>query len=158
MPSREIKAVHGVLFETNFDFRPPNRTGDKARNDLARIIFNSCEKEGIHFLENDIIVITSKIVSKAENSLVDITEIVPSRRSKAIARLTGEDSVEVEIILRDTKEITAVIPIKKVMDHYPAILESLSIDQDADCESSSESSGDAVDSHKSRTTCYRCRP
>ena len=81
--------------------------------------------------DDDIIIITSKIISKAENSLVQLSSVVPTKRSKAIARLTGKDPVEVEIILSQSKEIAAVIPVKKIMKRYPEILESISEDKEA---------------------------
>ena len=95
------------------------------------MILDSCEREQIDLVENDIIMITSKIVSKAEDSLIDLSNITPGRRSRAIARLTGKDPVEVEIVLKQSKEISAVIPVKKVMQHYPAIIESISTDKEA---------------------------
>ncbi|MCL5068727.1 MAG: coenzyme F420-0:L-glutamate ligase [Thaumarchaeota archaeon] len=103
----------------------------KPGDDLVRIILGACEKEGIILHENDIVVITSKIVSKAENSIVDLSKVVPSRKAKSIARLTGKDPVEVEIILGETEKISGVIPVKKIMNSYPAITGNLSTDKEA---------------------------
>ena len=106
---------------------PEVRPGD----DLTRIILDACEREAINLQENDIVVITSKIVSKAENSIVDLSKVVPSRRAKSIARLTGKDPVEVEIILGETERISGVIPVKKMMSSYPEITNYLSTDKEA---------------------------
>ena len=103
----------------------------KPGDDVARIILDACERESISLCENDIVVITSKIVSKAENSIVDLSKVVPSRRAKSIARLTEKDPVEVEIILGETERISAVIPVKKIMNSYPAITNNLSTDREA---------------------------
>lgn len=102
-----------------------------AGDDIATIILSSCEKEQIQLVSGDIIVITSKIISKAENNLVDLAKIVPSRKAKAFSRLTGKDPVEVEIILSQTDEISAVIPVKKIMKHYPVIIQNMSTDREA---------------------------
>ncbi|MDG6996979.1 MAG: coenzyme F420-0:L-glutamate ligase, partial [Nitrososphaerota archaeon] len=103
----------------------------KPGDNVARIILDACERESISLCENDIVVITSKIVSKAENSIVYLSKVVPSRRAKSIARLTEKDPVEVEIILGETQRISAVIPVKKIMNSYPAITNNLSTDREA---------------------------
>ena len=102
----------------------------KPGDNIAHEILYSCKKEGIDLMENDIIVITSKIVSKAENSLVQLSSVKPTRKSKAIARLTGKNPVEVEVVLSQSKDIAAVIPVKKIMKHYPEIVESMSTDSE----------------------------
>ena len=103
----------------------------KPGDDLARIIFDATQREGVGISEDDIIVITSKIVSKAENSIVKISEVVPSRRARSIALLTGKDPVEVEIILGETERISGVIPVKNIMNRYPSITKNLSTDMEA---------------------------
>jgi coenzyme F420-0:L-glutamate ligase / coenzyme F420-1:gamma-L-glutamate ligase len=103
----------------------------KPGDNLVREILDSCKREQLELNDNDIVIITSKIISKAENSLVQLSSVVPTKRSKAIARLTGKDPVEVEIILGQSKEIAAVIPVKKIMKHYPEIVESISEDKEA---------------------------
>ena len=103
----------------------------KPGDDISAIILSSCEKEKIKLETNDVILITSKIVSKAENSLVDLEKIVPSRKARAIAKLTGKEPIEVEIILSQSTQISAVIPVEKVMQHYPEIFYNVSSDREA---------------------------
>jgi coenzyme F420-0:L-glutamate ligase / coenzyme F420-1:gamma-L-glutamate ligase len=103
----------------------------KPGDDISTIILSSCEKEKIRLETNDLILITSKIVSKAENSLADLEKIVPGRKARAIAKLTGKDPTEVEIILSQATQIFAVIPVEKVMQHYPEIFYNLSTDKEA---------------------------
>ncbi len=103
----------------------------KPGDDLAGTILDACAREKIELHENDILVITSKIVSKAENSIVDLSMVTPRRKARSIAKLTGKDPVEVEIILRETERISAVIPVKKIMKSNPAITNTLSTDKEA---------------------------
>jgi coenzyme F420-0:L-glutamate ligase / coenzyme F420-1:gamma-L-glutamate ligase len=95
-------------------------------DNIADIILGSCSKERVNLSAGDIILVTSKIVSKAENRLVDVSKVVPSKRARAISRLTGKSPVEVEIILGETKEIEAVIPIRRIVEKYPFIIQNLS--------------------------------
>ncbi len=102
----------------------------KEGDDIARLIYDASVREHVRLSTGDVVIVTSKIVSKAEGRTINLREIEPSRRAKAIARATGKDPVEVEIILRESRRIGAVIPVKKIMDDFPEILRSMSKDRD----------------------------
>jgi coenzyme F420-0:L-glutamate ligase/coenzyme F420-1:gamma-L-glutamate ligase len=103
----------------------------KGGDDLAHIIFRSCEAEGVGLQAGDIVLVTSKIVSKAERSVGRLSDVKPSRRARALARLTKKDPVEVEIILRESNKVTASIPVLKIGEHFPDIFENLATDKEA---------------------------
>ena len=54
-------------------------------DDLAVLIIEALAREGFDLLQNDIVVITQKIVSKAEGRIVDLSSVVPSRQSTEFA-------------------------------------------------------------------------
>jgi len=74
-------------------------------DDLAELICNAAEKQGIPIQEKDVVVITHVAVSKAEGNVVNLDEVSPSERATKIARETDKDPALVETILRETKEI-----------------------------------------------------
>ena len=74
-------------------------------DDLAELICNAAEKQNTPIQERDIVVITHVAVSKAEGNVVNLDEVVPSKRAKEIARETKKDPALVEVILRETTEI-----------------------------------------------------
>jgi coenzyme F420-0:L-glutamate ligase/coenzyme F420-1:gamma-L-glutamate ligase len=80
---------------------PLIREGDN----IAEIIVNSAQKQGTPLREKDIIVITHKIISKAEGNLVNLEKVSPSERAIEVAHKTEKDPKFVEIVLRETKEI-----------------------------------------------------
>ncbi len=88
----------------------------KLGDDLAKLIVDAANRECGGIKDNDIIVITSKIVSKAEGRIIKLDEIEPSERALKLARKTGKDPREVQAILDETKEILAVIPIKELVE------------------------------------------
>ncbi len=88
----EIIAVKGI---------PDIKPGD----DLARIIFEACQKNGILVEENDIFVIASKIVAKAENRFVKLSDIVPSPFSLRASKIVKKDAREIEAILNASRRI-----------------------------------------------------
>ncbi len=80
----------------------------KAGDNIAEIILNSINKNGVEIRDNDIIAVTEKIVSKAEGRLVKISEIVPSKKAIKIAEKLDKDPRIVELILRESKNIVAL--------------------------------------------------
>lgn len=74
-------------------------------DDIGKMIVDATEKQGIDLLDEDILVVTQKIVSKAEGKLVRIDSVNPTNRAKQIAEITGKDPKVVEVILQETKNI-----------------------------------------------------
>ncbi|CAN5750070.1 coenzyme F420-0:L-glutamate ligase [soil metagenome] len=54
---------------------------------------------------NDILVVTHKVVSKAENRLVDLRTVEPSALAKRFAAEHGKDPHHTEVVLRETRRI-----------------------------------------------------
>jgi coenzyme F420-0:L-glutamate ligase/coenzyme F420-1:gamma-L-glutamate ligase len=73
--------------------------------DLGKLIVDAAEKQNTPIKERDIIVITHKIVSKAEGNMINLDEVKPSERAREIAQKTGKEPALVEVVLRETKEI-----------------------------------------------------
>jgi coenzyme F420-0:L-glutamate ligase / coenzyme F420-1:gamma-L-glutamate ligase len=74
-------------------------------DDLGRLIVDGLQAVDSALHEGDILVITQKIVSKAENRYVDLKTISPSLRAQEIGVLTGKDPRLVEIILGESTEV-----------------------------------------------------
>lgn len=77
----------------------------KPKDDLGKIIYEAVEKQGISFLDGDIIVVTQKIVSKAEGRVFHLKSIRPSHLAKKIASRSRKEPELVELILRDAESI-----------------------------------------------------
>ena len=60
---------------------------------------------GENLREGDILVVTHKIVSKAEGRLVDLRTIEPSALAKGYAARYGRDPRQIEVILRESRRI-----------------------------------------------------
>jgi len=77
------------------------RPGD----DLAQIILEAARAEGVDLLDGDVVVISQKIVSKAEGLLVDLSRVKIRRRARTLSRRTRKDPRLVELILRDASRV-----------------------------------------------------
>ncbi|MFN8590861.1 MAG: coenzyme F420-0:L-glutamate ligase [Thermomicrobiales bacterium] len=81
------------------------RTGD----DVAGLIGDAIVSSG-HVLEaGDVVVVTHKIVSKAEGRLVDLREVVPSPLALRIAAHDDKDPRKTEVVLRESIRIVRMI-------------------------------------------------
>jgi coenzyme F420-0:L-glutamate ligase/coenzyme F420-1:gamma-L-glutamate ligase len=78
----------------------------QAGDDLASLIHTAITSSGLDLRESDILVVTSKIVSKAEGRRVDLRTITPSARAIEFAGLTDKDPREVELVLRESDEVS----------------------------------------------------
>jgi coenzyme F420-0:L-glutamate ligase / coenzyme F420-1:gamma-L-glutamate ligase len=77
----------------------------KAGDDLAKIIVETVKKNGLSLEDGDVLAIAQKIFSKAENKVVRLKDVVPSKKAKSIAKLTARNPKLVELTLRDTNKI-----------------------------------------------------
>jgi len=74
-------------------------------DDLSAIILSSLDKDQLSLQDGDILVIAQKIVSKAENRLVNLTTVETSQRAQYFANLTGKDPRLLELILSESREV-----------------------------------------------------
>ncbi|MEM3622992.1 MAG: coenzyme F420-0:L-glutamate ligase [Candidatus Bathyarchaeia archaeon] len=77
----------------------------KPGDNIAKIIVESAERNGLKIEDGDIIVAAQKIFSKTEGRIVRLKEVVPSKKAKEIAKITGKGPKFVELVLKETKKI-----------------------------------------------------
>jgi coenzyme F420-0:L-glutamate ligase/coenzyme F420-1:gamma-L-glutamate ligase len=80
---------------------PDVRPGD----DLAALIVEAAERQGIGLVEGDVLVVTQKVVSKAEGRVVALAGVEPGAEAARLARVTEKDPRVVELILRESRRI-----------------------------------------------------
>lgn len=74
-------------------------------DDLARLIQQAAQNAGLKLHDGDIVVVTQKIVSKAEGCLVSLSEVAPSPLAEEFARLWDKDARQVEVVLQASRRI-----------------------------------------------------
>jgi coenzyme F420-0:L-glutamate ligase / coenzyme F420-1:gamma-L-glutamate ligase len=88
-----------------------------AKTQLADVLFAALKKQKLQLIDNDVLVITQKIVSKAEGRIVDLDKIKPSAFSQKIAKDYHKNAAHIELILQESKRIVR-------MDHGVIITET----------------------------------
>jgi coenzyme F420-0:L-glutamate ligase/coenzyme F420-1:gamma-L-glutamate ligase len=77
----------------------------KAGDDLAKIIVETAEKNGVVFEDFDVVVVAQKIVSKADGQIACLKDVKPSEKARELAKATGRDARLLELILEETKRV-----------------------------------------------------
>ncbi|MCC7372541.1 MAG: coenzyme F420-0:L-glutamate ligase [Chloroflexi bacterium] len=77
------------------------RPGDN----VAAILAEAFQAQGQQFETGDIVVVTQKIVSKAEGRIVDLRTVTPSEEALELSRINGRDARQIEVALRETAKV-----------------------------------------------------
>jgi coenzyme F420-0:L-glutamate ligase / coenzyme F420-1:gamma-L-glutamate ligase len=73
--------------------------------DLGLLIYRAIQAQDVTLQQGDILVVTQKIVSKAEGRVVKLAEIEPSAFAHMTAQANGKDPRQIEAVLRESKSI-----------------------------------------------------
>ena len=93
MPPRyEVIGVEGIG-----EVRP----GD----DVARIVVQAAAAQGTPLVAGDVLVLSQKVISKAEGRLLNLTDITPSTMATTFATELGRDPRLIEVILRESRRV-----------------------------------------------------
>jgi coenzyme F420-0:L-glutamate ligase/coenzyme F420-1:gamma-L-glutamate ligase len=91
-PRYEVIGVEGL---------PEITRGD----DLARLIRESAARQGTPLAARDLLIVSQKIVSKAEGRVVRLSAVTPSPRARAVAAELGRDPRLIEVILAESRRV-----------------------------------------------------
>src|SRR5437764_6042290 len=86
-------------------------------SDLGAISFHAMQAHHLALQQGDVLVVTQKIVSKAEGRVVNLDEVQPSEFARAIAQTSPKDASHIEVVLRESRRIVR-------MDHGVLITET----------------------------------
>jgi coenzyme F420-0:L-glutamate ligase/coenzyme F420-1:gamma-L-glutamate ligase len=73
--------------------------------DLASVLVDALNAQGTPLQDGDIVVVTQKIVSKAEGCLVNLDDVQPSELAREWAQRWDKDARVVELVLRQSRRI-----------------------------------------------------
>jgi len=82
----------------------------KPGDDLAKVILEALSRAAVTLQDGDALVVTSKIVSKAEGRWVTLGDVKPSADAVRLAEATLKDPRIVELILRESSAISRQAP------------------------------------------------
>ncbi|MDQ2906428.1 MAG: coenzyme F420-0:L-glutamate ligase [Chloroflexota bacterium] len=85
---------------------PVNNIGEiPPGSDLGVIIYEALQVDHLALQQGDILVVTQKIISKAEGQLVNLNEVTPSEFARVVAEQGKKDAQHMEVVLRESQRI-----------------------------------------------------
>jgi coenzyme F420-0:L-glutamate ligase/coenzyme F420-1:gamma-L-glutamate ligase len=82
----------------------------KPGDDLAALIAAALGVAGIGLEAGDVLVVTQKVVSKAEGRVVELASVTPRPEAEAWAAQWGKDARQVELVLQESVEVLRMAP------------------------------------------------
>ena len=86
-------------------------------DDLSQLILDALQRAGITLQNGDVLVVTSKIVSKAEGRIVELSAVVPGEAAQELAKTTEKDPRIVELVLQESQSVSRAAPGILVVRH-----------------------------------------
>jgi coenzyme F420-0:L-glutamate ligase/coenzyme F420-1:gamma-L-glutamate ligase len=86
-------------------------------DDLAPLIAAALERRSLRLLEDDVLLICQKVVSKSENRFVHLEAVEASARAVDLARQCNKDARLVEVILRESTGVVRCAPHVLIVRH-----------------------------------------
>jgi len=79
----------------------------RIRDDLGDIIGNAIQRTpgALPLTDDDVLVVTQKIVSKAEGAVIDLTGVVPGEEAFEFARRYDRDPRQVQVVLNEARRV-----------------------------------------------------
>jgi coenzyme F420-0:L-glutamate ligase/coenzyme F420-1:gamma-L-glutamate ligase len=102
VPMMEVIGITGI---------PEVRAGDR----LGPMIVEAAAGQGTAIEAGDVVVVTQKIVSKAEGRLVSLQDVEPSAFAVQLSAESERDPRVVELVLRESRSIVRVDPARGVL-------------------------------------------
>ena len=99
-------------------------------DDLAALLIAALEGSAIAPRARDILVVTSKIVSKAEGRYRDLGSLEPGEQARELSQITRKDARLVEAILSEATEVVRAKPnVLIVATRHGFVMANAGIDQ-----------------------------
>jgi|TARA_B100002003_G_scaffold128086_1_gene118400 coenzyme F420-0:L-glutamate ligase/coenzyme F420-1:gamma-L-glutamate ligase len=92
---------------------PRVRPGD----DLATLLGDALARESLTLQDQDVLVVSHKIVSKAENRYVSLARVSPSAKARRLALQADKDPALVEVILSESRAVLRSRPDLIITEH-----------------------------------------
>lgn len=86
-------------------------------DELSALLLAAMQANGLQFVDGDVLVLAQKIVSKAENRYERLADVEPGAEAVQLAQQADKDPRQVELILRESREVVRVRPGVIIVEH-----------------------------------------
>jgi coenzyme F420-0:L-glutamate ligase/coenzyme F420-1:gamma-L-glutamate ligase len=97
---------------------------------VGALICEACSRQDFRLLDDDILVVAQKVVSKAEKRIICLDGVQPSPRAIELAERLDKEPALVEVILRESREIVRMGGRALIVEtHHGFICANAGVDQ-----------------------------
>ncbi len=100
-------------------------------DDIVELVIEALRSAGLEFRDGDVLAVTSKVLSKALGLLYRLDEVEPSDYARRIAERSGLDPRVAEIIVRESDDVVAAVPFRRLVEEGVVPWSLLSRDREA---------------------------
>jgi coenzyme F420-0:L-glutamate ligase / coenzyme F420-1:gamma-L-glutamate ligase len=98
--------------------------------DLPALVHAAADAQGDPLVDGDVVVVTSKVVSKAEGCAIDLADVEPSEFATSWGQRWDKDSRVVEVVLRQARRVIRQIgPVLITETHHGFCCANSGVDQ-----------------------------
>jgi len=101
----------------------------KKDDNICELLISILKESAKEFREGDILVVSHTIVSVAEGSVYDLSEVIPSERARQIASESDHSDHRVEIALREAVEVIREEPVLITKTKHGIITDFSGVDE-----------------------------
>lgn len=102
----------------------------RAGDPLAEQLAGAIHETGETLLPFDVLVVTQKIISKAESRFVDLPDVTPGAEAVRLAKVTRKDARLVELVLAESSDVVRAVPHVLITRHRSGhVMANAGIDQ-----------------------------
>lgn len=113
-----MSTSHPAVTLTALSGIPAVEPGD----DIAAILGDALAAGALAPQDKDVLVVTHKIISKAEGRYRHLVDVAPSARARELAAATGKDAALVEIILSESRQLLRSRPELIIAEHRSGVV------------------------------------
>src|SRR5487761_606324 len=89
---------------------PINGMGEVRNGEsVSEALLNACREDGLALRGGDVLVLTHKIISKAEGRVLSLDDVIPSRFALKAGKHIQKDPRQVEVILSETRRLVRMV-------------------------------------------------
>ncbi len=86
-------------------------------DDLVEVVGVALSAAGVELRPGDVLVVSSKLLSRAEGRFVDLEQVVAGEEARALAARTGHDPRLVQLVLAESERVSRAAPGVLVVRH-----------------------------------------
>jgi len=72
---------------------------------IGALICDGCARQGMELMDDDVLVVAQKVISKAEGRMVRLAGVKPSERARQLAQELAKEAELVEVILGESRRV-----------------------------------------------------